>query len=55
MLRKATMCPAFFPAGFNWTDEISRRMISSRKAGHDSKKIKCDERAMKIKKVGVPV
>jgi hypothetical protein len=38
VLRKATMCPAFFPAGFNWTDEFSRRMISSLNAGHVVKK-----------------
>ena len=28
VLRKATICPAFFPATFNWTGEFSRRTIT---------------------------
>ena len=38
VLHKATICPAFFPATFNWTGEFSRRMITFLNVGHAKKR-----------------
>jgi hypothetical protein len=47
VLREATVCPAFFPATFNRTDEFSRRTITFLNAGHAEKKTMCDEKEKK--------
>jgi hypothetical protein len=47
MSRKATICPALFPATFNRTDEFSRRAMAFLNAGHAEKRTKCDEKKTK--------